>query len=192
MSKIYTIGYKRELVAGRTAVGMIGAVFFILAMILGAYIRIPVPGSPVPITLQTFFVLLSGAVLGRHLGLMSQLGYLLIGLAGLPVFQGYASGPAVFLGPTGGYLAGFAVASYFVGAVTHDREAGYSGLVLSLVIGSLIIYAFAFLWLVYICRIAVAGAFSIGILPFIPGDVLKIILAAFVYSKLSRRSKEIF
>jgi len=192
MDRTYAAAYKKELVAGRSITGAMGVIFFILAMTMAAYIRIPVPGSPVPITLQTFFVLLSGAVLGKRLGLLSQSCYIFIGLAGLPVFQGYAFGPAVLLGHTGGYLIGFAFASYFAGAFLHGRDVSYSRLLSLFAISSLIIYTFAFLWLVSVCRISPAGAFSIGVLPFIPGDMLKVILAASLYLKLSKRSKELF
>src|SRR5512137_1746469 len=91
------------------------AVFAVLSM-LGAFVRIPIPWSPVPLTLQTFFVLLSGACLGRRLGAVSQVCYVLVGIAGLPVFSQAGSGLLYLAGPTGGYLAGFIAASLWIGS----------------------------------------------------------------------------
>ena len=191
MSRVYELCYKREVVNGKALVAVIGVLFFILATALGAYVRIPIAGSPVPITLQTFFVILSGAVLGKRLGLYSQLGYILLGSMGLPIFQGAAFGVSSLLGPTGGYLAGFAVAAYLVGRLTNGVSDTRRAL-LSFAIGSLVIYAFGVSWLVYIYRVNLMHAISIGMLPFIPGDIVKISFAAIIYSRISQRSKSVF
>jgi biotin transport system substrate-specific component len=92
---------------------MIYAAMFGAATAMGAYIMIPLP--PVPITLQTLFVVLAGALLGGRLGALSQVVYLLLGIIGLPVFHGGKGGLGILLGPTGGYLVGFIAAAYVVG-----------------------------------------------------------------------------
>jgi biotin transport system substrate-specific component len=112
MSHANVLPYNKEFISSKKAVAAIGVTFFVLATALSAYVRIPVPGSPVPITLQTFFVLLAGAVLGRKLGAASQIGYVILGAVGLPIFQGAGYGIAYLFGPTGGYLMGFAAAAY--------------------------------------------------------------------------------
>ena len=191
MSQSYELYYKREFVNGKALNALIGVSFFILATALGAYVRIPLKASPVPITLQTFFVILSGAVLGKRRGLYSQLGYILLGSMGLPIFQGAAFGMPYLLGPTGGYLAGFMVAAYVVGRLT-DGASGVGRTLLSFAIGSLVIYAFGISWLVHMYKVSLIHAISIGILPFIPGDLVKISFAAIIYSRISQRSKSVF
>lgn len=181
-----------ELINGRTAVTFIGLLFFVLATALGAYVRIPVKGSPVPITLQTFFVILSGAVLGRRLGGCSQFIYCVLGMTGLPVFQNFSFGASHLLGPTGGYLIGFIFASYAVGYMLESEPIALHRIAMSFVTGSLIIYGFGALWLVYLYKMSAASAISAGILPFIPGDMVKVVFAALIYFRISRRAKDIF
>lgn len=91
---------------------------FVTLQAIGAHIRIPVPGSPVPLTMQTFFVLLSGACLGARTGAVTQGAYLSLGACGLPMFTGGAGFLYVF-GPTGGYLFGFVMAAYAVGRLVR-------------------------------------------------------------------------
>ena len=117
MNYAHSLDYNKDIVNNRKLTAVIGVVFFILATALGAYIRIPVHGSPVPITLQTFFVLLAGAVLGKKLGFYSQAGYLLAGISGLPMFQGTSLGISYLLGPTGGYLIGFMACAFITGFI---------------------------------------------------------------------------
>ena len=106
---------KKEIVLNKTLSRIFCLLMFIILTTLGAFIRIPLPFSPVPITLQTFFVLLSGALLGANLGITAQLSYVCLGLSGLPIFTGTGSGALYLFGPTGGYLAGFVLASFLLG-----------------------------------------------------------------------------
>lgn len=183
----HTLTHTKEIAAGKSLTAFIGVVFFVLATALGAYVRIPVPGSPVPITLQTFFVILSAAVLGLRLGLVSQISYIALGIFGVPVFHSGA-----MLGPTGGYIVGFAAAACVVGYLARLRSTSAAYAMAIFAAGSLVIYAFGAAWLVYLYGINIAGAVSVGILPFIPGDVAKILLAAIIYSGISRRAKALF
>lgn len=182
----------KEIITNRAANAVIGVVFFILATALGAYVRIPVAGSPVPITLQTFFVVLAGAVLGRRLGIASQLGYLMLGVSGIPVFQGASFGIAHILGPTGGYLAGFVLAAYLVGWLTGFKGSNIYWIIASFIVGNIALYTLGVLWLMILYKINISSAVSIGILPFIPGEALKVFFASVVYSGISERSKRVF
>ena len=192
MARADILGYNKDIINNTAVNAVIGVIFFVLATTLGAYVRIPVPGTPIPITLQTFFVILSGAVLGKRLGVCSQLGYLLLGACGLPVFQGYSSGMAHILGPTGGYLIGFVLASAFVGKMTEPHDLKAYRVIAAFLIGNIILYSLGMLWLIFLYNIDFLKAFSIGALPFIPVEAAKIIIAVLIYSSISRRSKTIF
>lgn len=187
-----SIALKVNSISDRRIDAVIGVAFFIIATTLGAYIRIPVPGTPVPITLQTFFVVLSGAVLGSRLGLFSQAGYILLGAFGVPVFQGYAFGLSHIFGPTGGYLAGFMAASFVAGKIMEKGGQNLLRAISSFAFSNLILYSLGTLWLMLIYRISFINAVAIGVLPFFTVELAKIFLAAVVYSKISRRSREIF
>ncbi len=148
-----------------------------LVIALAAQVRIALPFSPVPVTAQTFAIFLVGAALGSRLGLAAVVAYLGEGAAGLPVFAGGASGLAYALGPTGGYLAGFAVAAFAVGWLCErgfDRH-----VVLCLVamcVGEVLIYLVALPWLARF--VPAERVIAAGLLPFIPGDIVKLALAA--------------
>ncbi len=139
-------------------------------------------GAPVPITGQTFAVLMVGALLGSRRGALSVVAYIAQGLAGLPVFAYGNSGLKALAGPTGGYLVGFIGAAYVVGALAErgwDRRAGTT--VLAMVLGNIVLYACGLLWLsclAYLLGEPLDGVLAVGLYPFLLGDVLKIALAA--------------
>lgn len=143
---------------------------------LAAQVRIPLPFSPVPVTGQTFAVLLVAAALGR-LGVASVIAYLTEGAIGLPVFAGGAAGLSYIGGPTGGYLVGFVLAALIVGAAAErrwDRRLVTSLLVMLL--GEIAIYACGVAWL---ARFPLpVSPWQAGLIPFIPGDLFKMVLAA--------------
>lgn len=143
---------------------------------LGAFITIPLSFSPIPITFQTFFVLLSGFILGRHYGPLSQVLYVLLGIIGIPWFSNHKFGLAVVLGSTGGYLLGFIVSAYIVGWITDMSIQSRKPLALftSSVIGSMIIYVFGILGLLRFFDLWTSLEY--GFFPFIPGDLFKIFL----------------
>jgi len=179
MNRAYAANYDKEIIVNKKATALIGILFFILATALGAYVRIPVTGSPVPITLQTFFVLMAGAVIGKKLGSLSQLCYALL------------SAPYL-LGPTGGYFIGFVAASYVVGRLITLNRPGMGWTIFSFAVGNIVIYTFGISWLSWLLKIDIMKAIYMGALPFIPGDTVKILIAAIIYSGMSERSKEIF
>jgi len=135
--------------------------------------------GPVPITGQTFAVLLSGALLGSRLGALSQLTYLAIGATGVPFWfaLGGPVGIARIAGPTGGYLIGFVAAAFVIGWLAEhgwDRRIWTAGV--AMVIGSAVIYVFGLLWLSRF--VATDMVLKAGLYPFVIGDVIKIILVA--------------
>lgn len=164
---------------GRDLALMLG---FSLLTAAAARIIIPLPFTPVPITGQTFGVLLTGALLGGWRGFGAMLLYLAEGLGGLPVFSGAAPahpGLAPLLGPTGGYLLAFPLAALLVGLLAErgwDRSPGHA--FSAMVAGSVIIFALGAGMLARF--VGPLHAWDEGILPFLPGDALKAALAAFL------------
>lgn len=144
---------KREIIVNKQACRVIGVSVFIILTSLGAFVRIPLSFTPVPITLQTFFVLLSGAFLGSQLGAVTQLSYIILGLSGLSIFTGAGSGLLYIFGPTGGYLFGFILASLFVGRFIKYSQ---NSLMLTfgiLCVGDLILLASGVIWLAMLLNI---------------------------------------
>jgi biotin transport system substrate-specific component len=148
-----------------------------LVTALAAQIAIPLPFSPVPLTGQTFAVLLSGAVLGARRAFLAQALYLLEGMAGLPFFAGGAAGAGILAGPTGGYLLAFPFAAFVTGALARagwDRR--FATMLAAILLGSLVIFGCG---LAGLSRFVPTGRLlALGLLPFLPGDVVKATLAA--------------
>lgn len=163
---------------------MVYASLFAALTVVGAYIAIPFPFSPVPIVLQNLFVLLAGLLLGKKWGTASVAIYLLAGAAGLPVFAGGTGGIGHFAGPTGGYLLGFVPAVFVVGAIGERKGGGALVDAAAMTAGSLIIYAAGIFWLQLHTGFSLSKTIMVGMAPFIPGDVLKIIAALLIAKKL--------
>ena len=158
---------------------LLGTVF--LALLARIEIRLE-PFSPVPITGQTLGVLLIGAMYGPWRGALCLLAYLGEGAAGLPVFAGGASGWAVLVGPTGGYLIAFPVAAAIVGLLVQPLRGVLSGwrAIPGLLIGTIVIYLIGVPGLALSTGMGLPTAISKGMLPFIPGDLIKVAVAAAV------------
>jgi biotin transport system substrate-specific component len=143
---------------------------------LAAQIAIPLPFTPVPLSGQTFAVLLSVAALGPARGALGMLLYAVAGIAGLPWFAGHQSGWAI---PSLGYVLGFVLAAVVVGALARrgaDRTvARTAGL---MVVGNLCIYAIGVPWLMASVDVGLGRALVLGVVPFLIGDVVKILLAS--------------
>ncbi len=165
---------------------------FALLTALSAQIVIPLPFTPVPITGQTFAVLLSGAALGAGAGAASQGLYVLLGAVGLPFYAGGASGWTVVTGATGGYLVGFIVAAWVVGVLAEMRQDRLVATAIpAFLVGNVIIHLFGVPWLARSLEVDWVEAASLGSVPFIPGDLVKVALAGLLLPlawKLSRRS----
>lgn len=181
---------KKEILRDKTLCRIFGIIIFIILTSFGAFVRIRLPFTPVPITLQTFFVLLSGAVLG-NLGVVSQLSYIILGVGGLPVFTNAGSGLSYLFGPTGGYLFGFLLASYFV-SISISKSKSFISIFILMCLADLIILSLGIIWLKILFRYSINRLLIIGFLPFIPGDLLKIILASSLFLKIKPRIREIF
>ena len=161
---------------------------FMMACFTGimAQIIIPLPWTPVPITAQTFAVICSGLFLGKKYGCLSQILYIVLGIAFIPWFGGMTGGLDVFLGSTGGFLIGFVIASYFIGAITEKYAKARNFTRMALVIG------IANFGLIYIPGLAGLALFlssqgmtfgivyllMMGLIPFIVGDIVKILASA--------------
>lgn len=164
--------------ARHVALIVAGALFIYLT----ARVAIPVPGSPVPITGQTFGVLLVGGALGFRRGVLAVLLYVLLGVVGLPFFAEGKGGVSVILGATGGYLVGFVVAGALVGRLAElgwDRHIG--GAVGAMLVGNVVIYAVGLPWLMAVASYDLPTAVTKGLTPFLVGDVLKLALAAVLF-----------
>lgn len=156
------------------AAGLMAALTAVLA-----FVRLPVPWSPVPVSGQSLAVMVAGALLGPRLGALSQAVYVLLGAIGLPVYAGGMGGLPVLLGPTGGYLIGFILGAYVTG-----RIAGKGGgrrparLVLAFVLGGVVaVYVPGIIQLALVTGTTLRQAVVLGALPFLPGDVLKVAAA---------------
>ena len=153
-----------------------------------AQIRIPLPFTPVPLTGQTFSVLLSGAILGWQRGFASQLLYLIAGAAGMPVFAGGAAGLPYLLGPSGGYLLSFPVAAGVLGRLVELGASRRSWkLALALLGCNLLILGGGALWLSALFKVTLPQAWRVGVNPFLVGDVAKLILVAVSLPKILNR-----
>jgi len=146
---------------------------------LAAQVSLPVPGSPVPVTGQTFAVLLTAAALGPFRGLAAQALYLLAGIAGLPVFAGAGHGPTVAFGATGGYLLGFLVAAAITGyGARRGADRSPVRTLLLFALASAVIYLIGTAWLCLDTGMSASAGIAAGVTPFIPGDVAKALFAA--------------
>lgn len=147
-----------------------------LVIVAAAQVRLLLPFTPVPVTGQTFAVLLIGALFGAKRGAAAAMTYLMLGLLGLPVFSAAPPGPAAMLSPTAGYLAGFVAAAFITGSLSErgwDRRPWSAALAMA--VGSCVIFACGLLWLGR--YVGWTNVIQQGLLPFIPGDLLKIAFA---------------
>jgi len=159
-----------------------GALIFGGSLLIAVCAKIKIPLLPVPVTMQTFAVLIIASLLGSRRGVLTVLLYLTEGALGLPVFAA-DTGVLTFVGPTAGYLVGFVFAAYLVGLLAEkgwDRKPATT--CVAMVLGNLVIYTFGLYWLWVLMTIgripeSSQGLLAVGLYPFLLGDILKIILA---------------
>jgi len=154
------------------------ACLFAALISIGAYVAIPIPGTPVPIVLQNMFIILAGFILGPWWGLASVVFYLILGAAGMPVFSGGTGGLVKFAGPTGGYLLGYIPAIVIFGLISRLGKNTWYFNIIAGIVGMTAVYLFGVVWLKSILGIDWTKALVTGLVPFIPGDVAKIIIAS--------------
>lgn len=173
----------QDVVSDPRARRAVALVAFVLATAFGAQVAVRLPWTQVPMTLQPLFVILAGAVLGPRLGATAIASYVMLGAAGAPVFSNGAAGLPWLLGPTGGYLLAMPAAAFVVGTVA-GRAAGGARRLLGLSLGIATIYAGGVSWLVLLTGGDLAAAVTLGVVPFLVGDVTKILLAFFAAKTL--------
>ncbi|MFH1354679.1 MAG: biotin transporter BioY [Candidatus Omnitrophota bacterium] len=182
---------KKEIIFTKRLRTVFSVFIFITLTALGAFVRIPLPFTPVPVTLQTFFVLLSGALLGSSLGLTTQLSYIFLGVLGLPIFSQAGSGLFYLFGPTGGYLVGFILASLWIGRAVRQMAKGFWLTFVTFCFADLLILSCGLIWLKLFFGYSFGKLLFIGFVPFIPGDILKVFIATGIYLKLKGRFQAI-
>jgi len=145
-------------------------------------LKIPLGFTPVPITLQTLVVLMSGAMLGPIYGALAMILYVVVGALGLPVFAGGGSGIGAILGPTGGYLISYFIASFAIGKTLQLRkQPKYLDYVVAMIAGTIIIYVLGAGWALVVVPDLTFLAVIVGwVLPFIIGDTIKLLIAAYI------------
>jgi biotin transport system substrate-specific component len=153
---------------------------FVCFTAVSAQLAVPLPFTPVPVTMQTLFVVLAGLTLGARDGFYALLAYLALGLAGAPVFAGFSFGPAALLGPTGGYLVSFPAAAlvsgHLFGRLGESRVAAF----FASLCGMALILASGAAYLSFIAGLSFARTAPLAILPFVAGDLAKAFIAAFL------------
>lgn len=155
---------------------------FVALIACGAFIAIPI--GPVPISLQNMFVLLAGLMLGPIRGLACLCIYLIIGMAGLPVFAGGTAGVGKLFGPTGGYLLGYLPAAVVTAVVSRGLNRTLTGDLAALLLGAFVIYGAGVPWLKMVTGMSWSKAMAAGMYPFLIGDSLKVLAAALIAKKL--------
>ena len=174
-------GLNAEAIPYRTLRNVLAIVLFAILTAVGAALEVPLPGTPVPITLQTLFVSLAGALLGPVSGAASQALYVLAGAMGAPVFSGGDAGVGVLMGPTGGYLLAFPIAAAITGKLagatrTRVTLAGAARLGTAIFLGTVAIFVGGAAQLTLLTG-DVNLAITSGVLPFVIGDIVKVAAA---------------
>lgn len=151
-----------------------------------AYVAVPLPFSPVPVTGQTFGIMLAGLLLGKKRGVMSVVLMLLLGAVGVPVFSGGRAGLSILVGPTGGYLFSWILSVIVIDALKSKIQ-GFKGTVIaSLTGGVVVVYAIGVPWLAVSTGMTFGAAFAAGALPFLPGDLFKVAVAALTAARMPK------
>ena len=150
-----------------------------------AQIAIPVPFSTVPFTLQVVAVCLAGGVLGKKLGTLSIIVYLLLGAIGIPVFAKFTGSLSILVGPTGGFLLSFPIATYIIGSFL-ERKRNYFTAIVSMLLGLIVIYGMGMVQFKYVTAMSWEQTFAFTFVPFILPDLIKIALTARLVLDITR------
>lgn len=164
---------------------LISALFAALTAVC-SFISIPLPFTPVPVNLATLSVFLAGGLLGWKYGAVSQIVYLILGAAGVPVFHNFTGGLGILTGPTGGYIVGYVAAAFLTGwLLDHCRRPNSIPILAgSMLAGLCACYFLGTIWFMLLSHSALFPALLACVFPFLPGDALKIIAACLLIKKL--------
>lgn len=154
-------------------------------------LSIPLPFSPVPISLTNFAIFLAIFVLGMKSGTISFIIYLLLGAVGVPVFSSFRGSFQVLAGPTGGYLIGFIFLALIMGFALEHFDRKLVPTIIGMIIGMAVCYAFGTVWLAKLLSLSFKEGLMMGVIPYLPGDAAKIIIAAIVGPKLYGATQKI-
>lgn len=154
-------------------------------------LSIPLPFSPVPISLTNFVIFLAIFVLGMKSGTISFIIYLLLGAVGVPVFSSFRGGFQVLAGPTGGYLIGFIFLALIMGFALDHFDRKLVPTIIGMIIGMAVCYAFGTVWLAKLLSLSFKEGLMMGVIPYLAGDAAKIIIAAIVGPKLYGATQKI-
>lgn len=180
---------KAERELGRT-LRLIYIAMFAAVLTVCSWITIPLPFTQIPITLGTLGAALCGAVLGKKDGAVSVLIYLLVGAAGIPVFHGFTGGLGILAGPTGGYLAGYVVLAFVTGWIgIRDGRTSFLRLALGNVLGTACCYALGTAYFMVVTGNGLAASLVMCVLPFLPGDAVKVLACSLVAPKIRSAAK---
>jgi biotin transport system substrate-specific component len=168
------------------------ALFASLTVIFSA-ISIPIPLSPVPFSLSVVAIFLAGALLPKNQAALAQIVYLLLGIAGLPVFSEMRGGLGIIAGPTGGYLIAYPVMAWLIAFLIEKiNKRNFAVYFFSMAVGLFLLYTVGTVWLSFAAQLPFAAALSAGVLPFVVFDLVKAVLASFLamtlYKVLSGRN----
>lgn len=168
--------------ANLTMIGLMTAVLCLLGPL-----SLVIPISPVPISLTNLAIYLTVILLGMKRGTIVTLVYLLIGFVGVPVFSAFTGGPGKLIGPTGGYLIGFIFLALIAGYAVDRFPGKISWAALGMVAGTLVLYGLGTAWLAYSAGMTFPQALFAGVVPFIPGDAIKIVFAIIIGFPVKKR-----
>lgn len=149
-------------------------------------ISMSIPISPVPISLSTFVIYLTANILGGINAAFSTIIYVLLGIVGVPVFTGFTGGVAKVLGPTGGYIISYVFLAIISGCIIEKNQNNIIMCFVGMILGTIVLYIVGTLWLAHVAGMTFDKALLAGVIPFIPGDIIKMILAYILGRNIKR------
>lgn len=164
-----------------TLIGVMTAVTCIIAPF-----SIPLPFSPVPISMTNLVIYITVYILGTKFSTISYLIYLLLGAVGLPVFSSFSGGLGKIAGPTGGYLVGFIFLALIAGYFVEHFQGRTAYALIGMVLGTCVCYLFGTVWLAMQMKLSFPAALASGVIPYLPGDCIKIVIALILGPKLKK------
>ncbi len=168
---------------------MVYCALFAALIVVFAQLQIPLPGL-VPISLATFGVMMAGLLLGWKYGVLAVAVYILLGAVGVPVFAGFKGGVSALLGPTGGYIIGYLPYAALAGLNIRKAQDSFWGRCGLLGLGTLACYTLGTAWFMHVTGRTLAESLSLCVLPFLPGDAVKMGLSSFLTPRLRKAVQE--